>query len=95
LSSSSEIDSDRARALRALRAKKQARARRDRAKGRREAAIQSERALFVSVNEFAELSGLHPATIWRRIKDGTLKAKKLVGQGKAHGRVLVRRDQLG
>jgi hypothetical protein len=85
--STHDDESERARAIRNLRARKQARLRKDRAKARREAAVQSEKALFISVAEFAELSGLHPATIWRRIKDGTLKAKKLVGKGNKHGRV--------
>jgi hypothetical protein len=93
--STSQEQSARERSIRNMRARKNARARVLRRKERREAAIKSERALYVSVNEFAELSGLHPATIWRRIKDGTLKAKKLVGEGAKHGRVLVYRDQLG
>jgi hypothetical protein len=93
--SPAESESDRALAIKRMRDRKSARARSLRRKASREAAIQTEKALYVSVNEFAELSGLHPATIWRRIKDGTLKARKIVGKSAKHGRVLIRRDQLG
>jgi hypothetical protein len=88
-------DSDRERAIHNMRARKNARVRTTRRKERRQAAIKSGEAFYVSVAEFAALSGLHPATIWRRIKDGTIEAKKLVGKGNKHGRVLIRRDQLG
>jgi hypothetical protein len=90
----SEIETDRELAIKRLRLRKNAQARVQRRKERRAAAIQTEKALFVSVNEFAELVGVHPATVWRRIKDGTLKAKKLVGKNAKHGRVLIPRDQL-
>jgi excisionase family DNA binding protein len=66
-----------------------------RRKERREAAIQSERALYVSAAEFAELTGVHPATVRRRIADGTLKHTRLIGDGNKFGRVLILRDQLG
>jgi hypothetical protein len=82
---------DRERAIRAMRAKRHTRIRAD----RRKAAVQSGEALFVSVAEFAVLTGISPATIYRRLADGTLKSKKLVGRGNHKGRTLVDRSQLG
>jgi hypothetical protein len=79
---------ERTRAARLARRRKQVRLRTDQARARRQEAVQSGKALFVSINEFAELSGLHPATIYRRIKDGTFRSKKL------KGRLLIPRDQL-
>jgi hypothetical protein len=95
LSTPTEVDSERARKIRNLRARQQARLRKERAKARRKAAVHSGEARTVSVAKYAELSGLHPATIRRRIADGTLKAKKLVGKGKKWGPVLIYVDQLG
>jgi excisionase family DNA binding protein len=78
-----------------MRARKNARARSLRRKARREAAIQSERVLYVSVAEYAELTGVHPATVRRRIADGTLRHTRLVGKDKKFGRILILRNQLG
>jgi hypothetical protein len=77
-----------------MRNRKSARTRTLRRKERRAEAIQSERALYVSVAEYSELVGVHPATVRRRIADGTLKHKKLVGKNNQHGRILILRDQL-
>jgi excisionase family DNA binding protein len=87
--------SERERAIRAMRAKRYTRARVLKSKERRQAAIQSGEAKFVTVNEFAELTGVHQATVWRRIKDGTLKVKRLVGKNNKIGRTLIPLDQLG
>ena len=91
----------RAQALAALRAKRnkkakmQARLRKERARVQRAAAVQSGEAHTVSVAKAAELLGVSPDTIRRRIADGTIKAKKLVGEGRKWGPVLVYLDQLG
>jgi hypothetical protein len=89
------VDDPLARAIRNLRAKKQARLRMERAKASRDAAVKTGEARTVSVAKYAELSGLHPATIRRRIADGTLRATKLIGKGKKWGPVLIYVDQLG
>jgi excisionase family DNA binding protein len=86
---------DRERAIRNMRERKHARSRSLRRKERRAAAVQAETALYVSIAEFAELTGVHPATVRRRIADGTLKHTRLVGNNNKYGRVLIRRDQLG
>jgi excisionase family DNA binding protein len=95
VSTTSQDQSERELAIKRMRIKRNAHARVLRRKERRAEAVRSERALYVSVAEFAELTGVHPATVRRRIADGTLKAKKLVGKDNAFGRILILRDQLG
>ncbi len=66
-----------------------------RGKADRKAAIDSGRATFVSVAEFSERSGVHLATVYRRVADGTLRHKKLIGKGLKRGRVMIYADQIG
>ncbi len=61
----------------------------------RKAVIDSGRATFVSPAEFAERSGVHLATVYRRVSDGTLRSKKLIGKGLKRGRVMIYADQIG
>jgi excisionase family DNA binding protein len=79
---------ERARAARLARRREQVRLRAEAARSRRQEAVKSGKALYVSINEASELIGVHPATLKRRIDDGTFKAKKL------KGRWLIYRDQL-
>jgi hypothetical protein len=95
LSVSEHHEDQRVRAIRLQRERKLARARRDKSKARREAAIKSGDAPTVSPREFSELSGLSIATVYRRVYDGTFKHKKLGPSGRKNGRVLIYRDQLG
>jgi len=60
----------------------------------RKAAIDDGRATFVSPAEFAERSGVHLATVYRRLADGTLLHKKLIGKGLKRGRLMIYADQI-
>jgi excisionase family DNA binding protein len=79
----------------AVRAKlsEQRRARADRLKADRKAAIRTGEAIYVTPREAAVLTGLTLETIYRRVANGTLKAKKL-GKGQRGGRLLIGRSQL-
>jgi excisionase family DNA binding protein len=70
-----------------------ARDRADRLKADRKAAIRTGEALYVTVREAAVLTGLTTETIYRRVANGTLKAKK-IGKGRRGGRLLIGRSQL-
>jgi hypothetical protein len=83
-----EPESERALAIKKLRSKRNARARVQRSKERRQAAIQSGEAKFVSPREYSELTGLHIATVHRRLKAEKLRFKK------DGARVLIFADQL-
>jgi hypothetical protein len=91
----SETEDPRVRSIELERERKLARARREKSKANREAKLKTGEAAFVSPREYSQLSGISIATTYRRVRDGTLKHKPLVGQGKKHGRVLIYRDQLG
>jgi hypothetical protein len=49
---------------------------------------------YVSPPVFAERSGVHLATVYRRIHDGTLRCKKLIGKGKTRGRFMIDASEL-
>jgi hypothetical protein len=94
--SSSPDESDRERSIRLMRARKNARLRKERSKARRAAALKSGEAPTVTVREFSELSGLSQATVRRRIDDGILRIKERPGKGSIKfGRVLIYASQLG
>jgi hypothetical protein len=95
LSVSENHEDPRVRAIRLARERKLARARREKSKASRQAAIKSGDAATISPREFSELFGLSIATTYRRVKDGTLRSRTLVAKGRTSGRVLIYRDQLG
>jgi hypothetical protein len=95
VSTTTQDQSERERAIRRLRAQRNTRARVARRQERRKAAVKTGEALFVSVSEFAVLTGMSPATIYRRLADGTIKAKKVIGKRHKKGRTLINRAQLG
>jgi hypothetical protein len=72
-----------------MRDRKTSRARAERRRERRRAAIRSGDAVTVTAREYAELSGLSIYTVYRRIWDEKLRIKR---DGK---RILIFRDQLG
>jgi hypothetical protein len=87
--STPEIESERARAIRNMRARKNARARLEKTRARRLAAIRSGDAVTVTPREYAELSGLSLYTIYRRVWTEKLRFKR------DGSRILIFRDQLG
>jgi excisionase family DNA binding protein len=89
VSTLSPEQSERERAIKLMRARKNARQRRESRLARRAAAVETGKALYVSVSEAAVLTGLSVATIYRRVADGTFTHKKITG------RVLIERSQLG
>jgi hypothetical protein len=74
------------------RQRKQSRARTVKRRVDRETAILTGKALALTPDEYATLHGISVWTAYRRVADGTLKAKKL-GKGKRGGRVLIYVDQ--
>jgi hypothetical protein len=69
--------------------KRQRRARVERRHAARAEAVKTGKAKFVSVAEYCLLTGLSPATIYRRIGDGTLAATKIGGKSKRGGKLLI------
>jgi hypothetical protein len=66
------------------------------AKRKREAASAQPAALktYISPTEFSRRSGVHLATVYRRVDDGTLKHRKLIGAGKRRGRLMIDASEL-
>jgi excisionase family DNA binding protein len=77
------------RAVRLQRQRKLRRARFERSRAKRQAAIKSGDAPTISPREYSELSGLSLPTVYRRIDTGKLRFKE---DGR---RKLIYRDQLG
>jgi hypothetical protein len=61
----------------------------ERSKTRRAALVKNGEAQFVSPREYSEATGLHIATVYRRIYSGALRFKK------DGSRTLIFADQLG
>ncbi len=49
---------------------------------------------FFTVNEVHEITGLHPNTIRKRIKDGTFKTMQRSSQGKGSAPYLILRESI-
>jgi hypothetical protein len=75
------------------RQRKQSRVRTQKRRANRETAMVSGKALTYTPDEFATLHGISVWTVYRRIADGSLKARKL-SKGRRGGRILVFANQL-
>jgi hypothetical protein len=49
---------------------------------------------YITPAEFAERGKVDIATVYRRIHDGTLRHKKLIGKGKTRGRFMIDESEL-
>jgi excisionase family DNA binding protein len=85
----SDSEDPRIRVIRLQRERKLRRARFERSRAKRRAALNNGDAPFLSPREYSELTGLSIATVYRRLYDGKLKHRK---DGR---RTLIYRDQLG
>jgi hypothetical protein len=91
----SVLDSDelRARVKRLARQRKANRAFAKKRRLARAAAVENGKAVFISPIEYCIATGLHPATVYRRVASGEIRAKK-IGKGKRGGRILIYADEL-
>jgi hypothetical protein len=88
-----ETEDLRAKARRLARQRKANRAFAEKRRLARAAAVESGKAVFLSPTEYCIATGLHPATVYRRVASGEIRAKK-ISKGRRGGRILIYADEL-